>query len=65
MKTEIINIKADQQGLEEEMKNTMAQLHSSQLECQILKNEGEIEGADMIRKKMVLVLFFKRENDIL
>jgi len=36
----------------------MAQLHASQLECQILKNQGEIEGADTIRKKLVCVVFF-------
>ncbi|CAF4891348.1 unnamed protein product, partial [Rotaria magnacalcarata] len=30
----------------------MAQLQTSQLECQILKNEGEIEGADKIRKRL-------------
>jgi hypothetical protein len=35
----------------------MAQLHSSQLECQILKNQGEIEGADTIRKRLVCFLF--------
>lgn len=31
----------------------MAQLHASQLECQILKNQGEIEGADTIRRRLV------------
>jgi hypothetical protein len=35
----------------------MAQLHSSQLECQVLKNQGEIEGADTIRKKLVSWFF--------
>jgi len=51
----MINIKADRQALEEQIKNTMAQLHTSQLECQILKNHGEIEGADIIRKKLVCI----------
>jgi len=36
----------------------MAQLHASQLECQILKNQSEIEGADIIRKKLVCNFLF-------
>jgi len=51
----MINIKADRQALDEQIKNTMAQLHTSQLECQILKNQGEIEGADTIRKRLVCI----------
>ncbi len=35
----------------------MAQLHASQLECQILKNQGEIEGADTIRRRLVCYYF--------
>jgi hypothetical protein len=35
----------------------MAQLHASQLECQVLKNQGEIEGADTIRKRLVCFCF--------
>lgn len=53
----MINTKAEQQALEQQLKNIMAQLHASQLECQILKNQGEIEGADTIRKRLVRVLF--------
>jgi hypothetical protein len=55
IRTEMINIKADHQALDEQIKNTMAQLHTSQLECQILKNQGEIEGADTIRKRLVCI----------
>ena len=40
MRTEIIDIKADQQALEQQLKTLTAQLHASQLECQILKNES-------------------------
>jgi hypothetical protein len=36
----------------------MAQLHAAQLECQILKNQGEIEGADTIRKRLVCYYLF-------
>lgn len=49
----MINVKAEQQALEQQLKEIMAQLHASQLECQILKNQGEIEGADTIRKRLV------------
>ncbi len=58
VRTEIVEIKADRQALEQQSKDIMAQLHASQLECQILKNQGEIEGADTIRKKLVCVVFF-------
>jgi hypothetical protein len=53
VRTELVDIKANRQALEQQIKDTMAQLHSSQLECQILKNNSEIEGADTIRKKLV------------
>ncbi|CAF4274324.1 unnamed protein product, partial [Adineta steineri] len=46
---EIINIKADRQALEQQSNDTLALLHTSQLECQILKTNSEIEGADVIR----------------
>ncbi|CAF3575253.1 unnamed protein product [Rotaria socialis] len=52
VRTEFFNIKTDKQVLEQQINNTMAQLQTSQLECQILKNEGEIEGADNIRKRL-------------
>lgn len=48
------NVKAERQALEEQNKNLMLQLHTSQLECQSLKSddeEGEI--ADTIRMKLV------------
>jgi len=54
----MINLKAHNQASEEQIKNTMLQLHTSQLECQILKNDDEIEGADKIRKKLVRMKFF-------
>jgi len=53
----MINLKAHNQALEEQIKNTMLQLHTSQLECQILKNDDEIEGADKIRQKLVRMKF--------
>ena len=53
MRTEIVDVKAYRQALEQQTKEMMAQLHASQLECQILKNQGEIEGADIIRKRLV------------
>ncbi|CAF1238596.1 unnamed protein product [Rotaria sordida] len=52
IRTEMIDAKADPQGLEQQVKDIMLQLHASQLECQTLKNQGEIDGADAIRKKM-------------
>lgn len=52
-RTELISAKADRQALEQQMKDMMLQLHASQLECQTLKNQGEIDGADIIRKKLV------------
>jgi hypothetical protein len=55
----MINLKAHNQALEEQIKNTMLQLHTSQLECQILKNDDEIEGADKIRQKLVRMKFFQ------
>ena len=58
VRAEIVEIKADQQALEHQSKDMMAQLHASQLECQVLKNQGEIEGADTIRKKLVCVFLF-------
>jgi len=36
----------------------MAQLHVAQIECQILKNQGDIEGADIIRKRLVCFYLF-------
>jgi hypothetical protein len=36
----------------------MAQLHVAQLECQILKNQGDIEGADIFRKRLVCFYLF-------
>ncbi len=59
IRTEMVNLKANHRALEEQIKNTMLQLHTSQLECQILKNDEEIEGADKIRKKLVRIEFFK------
>ncbi len=53
MRTEMVNLKATNKALEEQMKNTMLQLHTSQLECQILKTDEEIDGADTILKKLV------------
>jgi hypothetical protein len=46
----------ERQALEQQSKDVMAQLHAAQLECQVLKNQGEIEGADTIRKKLVCML---------
>ena len=60
LRTEMTNVKAEHQALEEQNKNLMLQLHTSQLECQSLKSddeEGEI--ADMIRMKLVR----KRERE--
>lgn len=34
------------------MKSTLAQLHTAQLECEILKND-DIQDADVIRQKLV------------
>ena len=53
-RAEIVEIKADKQALEKQTLDIMAQLHTSILECQILKNQGEIEGADTIRKRLVI-----------
>lgn len=52
-RAEIVEIKADRDALDKQTKDIMAQLHTSQLECQILKNQGEIEGADTIRRRLV------------
>ncbi|CAF2385385.1 unnamed protein product [Rotaria sp. Silwood2] len=52
IRTEMIDTKADQQALEQQCKDIMLQLHASQLECQMLKTESEIDGADTIRKKL-------------
>lgn len=62
IRTEMINTKAEQQALEQQLKNIMAQLHASQLECQILKNQGEIEGADTIRKRLEEQINKQREE---
>ena len=65
VRAEMIDIKTDRQALEQQMKDTLAQLHASQLECQILKNQGEIEGADMIRRRLVLIeVDFTRLSDV-
>lgn len=53
VRAEIVDAKAQRQTFEQQTKEIMAQLHASQLECQILKNQGEIEGADTIRKRLV------------
>ena len=53
VRTELDDVKTDRRALEQQGKDITAQLHASQLECQILKNQGEIEGADTIRKKLV------------
>ena len=60
MRTEIVDIKSDRQVLEQQSKDIMVQLHASQLECQILKNQSEIENADTIRKKLACYVFFCR-----
>ena len=53
-RTEVVNVKAERQALEEQNKSLMLQLHASQLECQMYKgDEEEIEIADAIRKKLV------------
>ncbi|CAF0811791.1 unnamed protein product [Rotaria sp. Silwood1] len=52
VRTEMVDAKADRQALEQQCKDIMLQLHASQLECQILKNQGEIDGAETIRKKL-------------
>lgn len=53
-RTEMVNVKAERQALEEQNKSLMLQLHASQLECQMYKgDEEEIEIADAIRKKLV------------
>lgn len=49
----MINVQADRQALDEQVKNMMLQLHTSQLECQMLKTEDEIEGVDLIKQKLV------------
>ncbi len=53
-----MDAKALRQALEQQLKDIMAQLHVAQLECQILKNQGDIEGADIIRKKLVCFYLF-------
>ncbi|CAF4799364.1 unnamed protein product, partial [Rotaria magnacalcarata] len=40
----------------------MLQLHATQLECQMLKNPSEIEGADTIRKKLEEQISKQREE---
>lgn len=71
VRTEIVDVKAHRQASEQQSKEIMAQLHASQLECQILKNQGEIEGADIIRKRLVCFdiclmllksLFYRKNN---
>lgn len=71
VRTEIVDVKAHRQASEHQTKEIMAQLHASQLECQILKNQGEIEGADIIRKRLVCFdiclmllksLFYRKNN---
>ncbi|CAF1395276.1 unnamed protein product [Adineta steineri] len=59
---EIINIKADRQALEQQSNDTLALLHTSQLECQILKTNSEIEGADVIRKRLEEQVMKQREE---
>ncbi|UJR09616.1 hypothetical protein I4U23_013850 [Adineta vaga] len=50
--TELINIKADRQALEQQMTDTLSNLHISRLECEILKSQSEIEGAAVIQKRL-------------
>ncbi|CAF0936196.1 unnamed protein product [Didymodactylos carnosus] len=50
-KTELLDMKAENVALQQQIKDIMAQLHASQLECQTLKNQ-EIDGADIIRKRL-------------
>ena len=40
------------------MKDTMARLQTSQLQCQILKHQGDIETAAKIQKNLVCILIF-------
>ncbi|CAF1266902.1 unnamed protein product [Adineta ricciae] len=62
VRTEVVEFKAERQALEQQVKDIMAQLHASQLECQVLKNQGEIEGADTILKKLEEQIAKQREE---
>ncbi|CAF1234866.1 unnamed protein product [Rotaria magnacalcarata] len=62
IRTELIDAKADRQALEQQSKDIMLQLHATQLECQMLKNPSEIEGADTIRKKLEEQISKQREE---
>ena len=62
VRTEVVEFKAERQALEQQVKDIMAQLHASQLECQVLKNQGEIEGADTILKRLVCVFYLDRTD---
>jgi ribosomal protein L18 len=61
-RTEIVDARAQRLVLEQQSKDVMAQLHASQLECQVLKNQGEIEGADTIRKRLEEQIMKQREE---
>ncbi|UJR36480.1 hypothetical protein I4U23_029203 [Adineta vaga] len=62
VRTETVEVMADRQALEQQLKEIMAQLHASQLEYQVLKNQGEIEGAEKILIKLEEQIAKQREE---